>query len=76
MHARKFNIIIKKNVIITLTIVIFVTRRADRVIYMGTKEHPQSLLWGMEDDLLDPELDDDLMKFLNKFGAKSNALNY
>ncbi len=40
------------------------TRRAPRAVYVGTASHPASLLPGLEDDLLDPELDSDLLKGL------------
>ncbi len=37
---------------------------------MGTASHPQTLLPGLEDDLLDPDLDQELLDGLLKASAK------
>ena len=45
-------------------------RRADRVIYMATADHPQILLPGMEDNFLESDIDEDILKALAKAACK------
>ena len=53
-----------------------ICRRAQRFIFVGTQSHPASLLHGLEDDLLDPEIDDELLQGLLKASKKGTKASF
>ena len=51
-------------------------RRAQRFIFVGTPSHPASLLHGLEDDLLDPDIDEELLQGLLKASKKGTKPSF
>jgi len=45
-------------------------RRAEGPVYMGSSEHPQTLLPGLDDDLLDIDIDPDILDMLRNAAVK------
>ena len=67
LYASKFISVILK---------VDICRRAQRFIFVGTQSHPASLLHGLEDDLLDPEIDDELLQGLLKASKKGTKASF
>ena len=51
----------------------FNPRKAERAIYISTPGHPRSLLPGLDDDFLDPELDEDVTEMLCRAARRGES---
>ena len=53
----------------------FNPRKAERPIFIATPSHPRSLLPGLDDDFLDPELDDDITDMLCRAARRGQSVS-